>query len=163
MKLFSVLLLLMLSGTVYGTSILRDSLPYKIKLLGEEVVVYSIEQDKQILECFEERKFLRLQAVEDSSVIESALSALEVCSIANLSNRKLINNYQEQVDLYQHQESLLVRRLVIEKDLNNNLLSKVQVLEKKDKARKTRNTILYTVGGILLAGLLTGIIVKSVL
>ena len=153
----------MLSGTVYGTSILRDSLPYKIKLLGEEVVVYSIEQDKQILECFEERKFLRLQAVEDSSVIESALSALEVCSIANLSNRKLINNYQEQVDLYQHQESLLVRRLVIEKDLNNNLLSKVQVLEKKDKARKTRNTILYTVGGILLAGLLTGIIVKSVL
>lgn len=145
-------------------STFQDSIPpYKIKLFGKDVIVYSVEQDKQILKCFEERKFLKEQYVIDSLVIDDNIKLINTCLESNKVNQVLIQGLNEEIELYQHQESILLGKLVVEKDINSKLMTRLNEFNQKERKRKTRNLILFTATGVIITGLLTGLIVKSVL
>jgi dynactin complex subunit len=137
--------------------------PYRAEINGVPVVVYSIEDDKKIIICMEEREMLIQNMEVCEQNIDSSKQVIKTYeNLLGLSS-SLLAQKQDQLDMSFWANDILKGEITMQNDRIKKLQKEVDVLEKKRRNAKTRNTILYSVGGTILTGILVGLIVRSVL
>jgi len=122
-----------------------------------------MNQDAEIILCFEERLMLQRELEQAELLLDSCYSIIGTCENLNRINNLVIDSYKRSIKEYDNKNYILTQKLVVEKDYADKLEDKLDEAYKKSYKSKIRNTILFTIGGTVIAALLTTVIVKSVL
>lgn len=137
--------------------------PYRAVVEGVPSVVYSLEDDKKIVIAFEEREYMYKELFSCETNIDSMTHVTELYIQTLDLNHTLLESKEKQIAAAFWQIQLLQNKVDIGNELNRSIQQDYNKLQQKSNRVKKRNNVLFTVGGILLTGLVTGLIVKLVL
>ena len=162
--LLSILIVILHTWTAYAKNISVDSFPpFKVEINGLPGIFYSLKDDKRIIVCFEERELLRKELFFCDQGIDSLFDIINTYERNLTLTQSMFEVQRQRTNACIIAKDILQERIKIQNEINVDLKLNYNKLILKNKRNKKRNNILFTIGGIVLAGVTAGLIVKSVL
>ena len=163
-KLLSTLTLVLLISTVCVGNILVDSFPpFRIELNGVPGIFYSEADDKKIIITFEKQQYLLMELDACEGNLDSLGIGLTLCRQALNLTQSILKVEQRRLEGAKRAQEILREQFSLQESINKELQFDYNKLKEKNIRIKSRNTVLFTIGGTILVGIAAALIVKSVL
>lgn len=137
--------------------------PFKVEINKFPGIFYSLKDDKRIIVCFEERELLRKELFSCDQNIDSLFNIISMYDRNLTLTQSIFEVQRQRTNACITARDILQEKIRIQNNINMSLKLDYNKLIVKNKRRKKRNNILFTIGSIVLAGVTVGLIIKSVL